>query len=221
MVLQVARDRQTAAGVIGGPGRGEMMVGTMIRARDKSVRALTLLIGLGVLFCCAAVVLASGGLSIRKLEHYECEPVCSGPVETFTCGFYGRNRTTVTLPGILLYWKKVRPFGFYVRYQGEPDRYHRITVESVRLTTDDGRELRLADDVLPLVRDLDTIRSPRMLPFAFFSHIFNTVVDIPFENVQSVHYTVQLRLENEEGAQPRLYEGVLAKISIDSVGRYR
>ncbi|HEX42331.1 MAG TPA: hypothetical protein ENN81_09775 [Phycisphaerales bacterium] len=193
----------------------------MIRARDKSVRALTLLVAMCVLFCCAAVVLASGGLAIRKLEHYECEPVCSGPVETFTCGFYGRNRTTITLPGVFLYWKKVRPFGFYLRYQGEPHRYNRITVESIRLATDNGRELTLADDVLPLVRGLDTIHQSRRLPFAFFSHIFDTIVDIPFEDVQSIHYRVQLRLENDSGAGQRLYEGVLAKISIDSVGRCR
>jgi len=176
---------------------------------------------MGAMFACAAAVLASGGLAIRKLEHYECEPVCSGPIETFTCGFYGRDRTTVTLPGVFLYWKKVRPFGFYLRYQGEPHRYNRITIESISLATDEGRELMLADDVLPLVCDLDTVRPPRMSPFAFFSHIFQTIVDIPFEDVQSIHYSVQIRLENGQNRQQRLYEGNLNKISIDSVGRCR
>ncbi len=193
----------------------------MIRARDKRVRPLTLLIAMVVFSSGVTLVFASGGLAIRKLEHYECQAVCSDPSESFVCGLYGRNRKTLTVPHMFLYWKKVRPFGFYLKYYGEPHRYSRISVQSVKLTTDDGCELVLNSDSFPLARDLQTVSHPDIVPFSHFSHIFDTVFDIPFENIESIHYIVELQLENERDTRKCLYEGVLDKISIDSVGRYR
>jgi len=175
-----------------------------------------------IFFGAVTVVFASGGLAIRKVEHYESRTAQSGPWESFVCGFYGRTRKTYTLPGVFLYWKKVRPFGFYLRYRGEPYRYSRIIFKRITLTTDNGRPIPLADDPLPFTRDLNTIQRPGVAPFSFFSHIFATVIDLPFEDVESIDFTVEFRIKDRWGThQHCTYEGALEKISIDSVGRCR
>ena len=190
----------------------------MKKATDRNVRTMVIIITMIVVALPIVALLATGGVSIRNIEAYHCDRHAISQTELFACGLVGKDRKYFVVPYAVYYVKKVHPFGFYMQYSCEADRYATVHITSVQLTTDQGLQLQLSNE-LPFTDTLLTVQMPGQPPVSGFSQLFKTAFDVPFDRVDEIKYHIELALENADGLTQYVQEGTMLRHIINETGK--